>query len=264
MDELTQLLHESFEYAMTNVHTSFPGTIVKYDYQTRRADIQPSLKRKLPNGQFENFPIVPDVPVRQTGTKKYTIHITPEAGDEVLCMVCERSTDAWRDNGGDGIEDKDPRRFALQDCFAILGLQPIEFIPGEEKGLSIIHKTAFDGDFVSSVVMDDNKTEVKYKEKADVLIEDDHIKANTEKCTSEMSGDVAKIANSKTTVKLNGAKFSVNNGGKSLYTIWHTLLQKLQTTQPTTFGSPSTHNFNPAITTAIGAADTELGSLMEA
>jgi hypothetical protein len=62
-DELNRLLRESFEYNMSNVHTAFPGTVEKYDPKTRRADIQPYLKRKMPDGQFMNFPIVPDVPI---------------------------------------------------------------------------------------------------------------------------------------------------------------------------------------------------------
>lgn len=262
--ELKQLLRESFEYSMTDVHTSFPGVVEKYDANTRRADIQPSLKRRLPDGSFAAFPIIPDIPVRFPGTKKYTIHFPLEKGDEVSVNVIERSTDIWRDNGGSGIEDGDPRRFNLQDCYAVPGLQPKEFIPATEPGLQIIHKDKPDGDLISQVLMTDDKIEMLYKKKAKVTMEDDHVTSQTEKCKVEMTADVLTAKNSKTTVKLNGDKASLNNGGKSLYTIWHTFLQQLQTTKPTTFGSPATHNWNPAIDTAISTADADLGALLEA
>jgi len=246
-DDLSLLLKEAFEYNMTNVHTAFPGAVDKYDANTRRADIQPYLKRKLPDGKFMNFPIVPDVPVLFFGTKKFSIHAPLEKGDEVLIIVCERSTDKWRDEGGTGIEDNDPRRFNLMDCFAIPGLQPIDFIVAKEAGLQIIHKDKPDGELISQVLMTDDKIEMLYKKKAKVTLEDDCITINTDKSK----------------IKLKGDKVSINNGGKSLYTILHTFFQKLQTTKPTTFGSPAVHNWNPAIDTAISTADADLGALLE-
>jgi hypothetical protein len=185
-DELMQLLKAEFEYSMGLVHTSFPGVVVSYDPNTRRADIQPSLKRRLPNGSFMDLAVISDVPVRYPGNKKYTIHFPLEEGDEVEVSVCERSTDSWRDTGGKGIEDTDPRRFSMNDCYCAPGLEPVEFIAVEEDGLNIVHKTDFDGDFISSVTMDDDKVEVKYKEKANVLVKDDYIKAKTELSSLEM------------------------------------------------------------------------------
>jgi hypothetical protein len=164
-DELNRLLHEVWEYNMTNVHTSFPGKVVSYDPKTRRADIQPSLKRRLPDGSFVDFPIIPDVPILFSGTSEYTIIFPLKKDDEVDVRVCERSTDVWRDSGDKGIEDPDPRRFNLQDCHAVPGLQPVHFIPTEEKGLAIIHHAKWDGDFISSIAMDDDKIEVLYKDK---------------------------------------------------------------------------------------------------
>jgi hypothetical protein len=262
-DELKKLLWDELECYMTNVHICLSGVIEKYDPNTRRADVQPSLKRKMPGGKFMDFPIIPDVPVRFSGSRKYTIHFPLEKGEEVALHVIERSTDVWRDNGGKGIEDRDPRRFNLCDCYAVPGLQPIEFIPVTEDGLNIVHKTDFDGDFVSSLTMDDGKVQVKYKEKAEVLIEDDHIKAKTEKCSADMAGDVAELKNSQASIKANGAKISVKNGSQSLFTILDNLLKALQTTHPMSLGSPANHEFNPAITQAIVTADQGVNTLLE-
>jgi hypothetical protein len=262
-DELMKLLKEHFWYETTNVNTSFPGVVKTYDPATRRADIQPSLKRKMPDGTFMELPVLPNVPVKFQGSKKYTIHFPLEEGDEVDVTVCERSTELWKASGGMGIEDGDLRRFDLADCWCSPGLQPVEFICVEDPGLCIVHKTAYDGDFVSSLAMDDDKVQVKYKEKAEVLIENDHINAKTEKCSADMAGDVAEMKNSQASIKANGAKISVKNASKSLFTILDTLLKTLQTTHPATLGSPANHEFNPVITQAIVTADADINILLE-
>ncbi|MDR0474747.1 MAG: hypothetical protein LBH43_13875, partial [Treponema sp.] len=146
LDEFRKLVREQYEYAMTNVHICLPGKVVKYNAKTRRAEIQPCFKRKMPDGSYVNFPVVVDVPVRFFGTKKYTVHLPPEENDEVAIHFIERCTDVWKDEGHDEIEDKDPRRFNLQDCYVTLGLQPQEFIDVPEEGLVIKHWTAWDGD----------------------------------------------------------------------------------------------------------------------
>jgi hypothetical protein len=211
-DELMQLLKAAFEYSMSLVHTSFPGTVVSYDPATRRADIQPSLKKRLPNGSFMEPAIIHDVPVRYQGSREYTVHFPLEEGDEVEVTVCERSTDSWRDTGGKGIEDADPRRFSLNDCYCTPGLQPVEFIAATEPGLQIIHKDKFDGKLISQVLMTDKLVEVLYKEKARVLVEDDHILGKTEKCSLEMSGDKIAAKNSKNTLELNDAISLITSG----------------------------------------------------
>jgi hypothetical protein len=211
-DELSKLLRETFEYSMTDIHTALPGVVVKYDAKTRRADIQPSLKRKMPGEKFMDFPIIPEVPVMFFGTKKYTVHIPLEKDDEVLLIVSERGTDTWKNTGGKGIEETDPRRFDLQDCFAIPGLQPVDFISVEEAGLNIVHKSAPDGDFISSVTMDDNGIEAKYKKKADIMIQDDDILAMTEKCSFDMSGEKLDFTNGTTTITTDKDKVIFDNG----------------------------------------------------
>ena len=246
-DELNRLLRDNFEYSMANVHTAFPGVVVSYNAKTRRADIQPSLRRKLPNGEFIDFPIITEVPIMFFGSKKYAIHVPFEKGDEVFVIVCERSTDKWRDNGGAGIEDGDPRRFNLMDSIAIPGLQAVDFIPVEEDGLNIVHKSESNGELISHVQMDDDHVEVKHK-----------------KSFIDMKDNIVEATNGKCTVKINDDKASIKNSSKSLFSIWDTLLQTMGTTSPTTLGSPATHNWNPAISTAISTAKADLATLLEA
>jgi hypothetical protein len=212
MQELDDLLKEYLDYYFTQVHTSFPGVVTEYDPATRRATIQPSLKRKGGNKEFVDFPLLIDVPVQFPGTKKFTFHFPLEKGDEVLVFFSERSLEAWKDSGQGGIEDPDPRRFALSDAYCIPGLQPQEFIAAEEKGLQILHKTNFDGDLISQVLMDDDKVEIKYKEKAQIIMQNDDILATTEKCSFNMSGEKFDFDNSTATIVADKDKVIFDNG----------------------------------------------------
>jgi hypothetical protein len=187
MQDLTDFMREFLDYYFTQVHTSLPGVVVEYDSKTRRATVQPSLKRRAGNKEYVTFPLLIDVPVLFSGTKKYTIHIPLEKDDEVAIYFSERALEAWKDIGQDGIEDPDPRRYDLCDAYCVPGLQPQEFIDVPAKGLTIKHKTAWDGDFISHVIMDDDKIEIKYKEKANILMEDDKIECKTEHNTTIMT-----------------------------------------------------------------------------
>jgi hypothetical protein len=245
-DALSQLLQEDFEYKMTRIYTAMPGVVVKYDYKTRRADIQPSIKSRLPDGSYTRLPIIPDVPVWYLGTKKYTIHIPLEKDDEALLIFSQRGTDNWRDKGGSDIEESDPRRFNLQDCFALPGLQPMAFITGAEQGLSIIHQTDWNGDFISSAVFDDDKIDLKYKRKCRALLEDDKITLNTEKSFLRLDGD----------------KFSEKNHLQDLYTLLNDWLQ--ENADAVQNGSPHTHKVSPPDKLKYAKLRQRLKQLMEA
>jgi hypothetical protein len=179
-DQLTQLLRENHEYFMTNVHTCFPGVVVKYNPKTRRASIQPSLKRKLPGDVYADFPQLNDVPVLFSGTKNCTIHFPLEKDDEVAVFVSERSLDVWRDNGGSGIQDGDPRRFNLMDCFCVPGLQAKEWPETPADGLSIIYK-----EFKTNVI--DGKATLTFK---NIEAETDGSEVKTKWVKHDITGDV--------------------------------------------------------------------------
>jgi len=260
-DDLRRLLKEYFDYSMTNVHTCFPGSVVSYDAKTRRAEIQPYLKRKMPDGSFMNFPVIPDVPVLYFGTKKYTMHLPLEKDDEVLMVVCERCTDVWRDNGAANNEDSDPRRYSLMDSFAIPGLQPKEFIDVSEAGIVIKHWTAWDGDFIWHIIGDDDKIVAKYKEKCQIEMTDDKIFANTEHCSMEMTEKVITATNSVSTLILREDKFSEKNETESLYPILKDFMQLVH--DKITVGSPAMHKTSPKDKMALIKLIKRLTALME-
>jgi hypothetical protein len=215
MQDLTDFMREFLDYYFTQVHTSFPGVVTEYDAGKRRATVQPSLKRRAGNKEYIAFPLLIDVPVLFPGTKKYTIHFPLEKDDEVAVFFSERALEAWKDSGQDGIEDPDPRRYSISDAYCVPGLQPQEFIAATEPGLQIIHKDKFDGDLISQVLMTDDKVKVQYKEKADVLIEDDHIKASTEKCAAELSGEKIELTNGKDKITADSGNAEVSASKKA-------------------------------------------------
>jgi hypothetical protein len=213
MQDLTDFMREFLDYYFAQVHTSLPGVVVEYDASERRATVQPSLKRRAGNKEYINFPLLIDVPVQFQGSKQWTIHFPLEEGDEVAVFFSERALEVWKDMGRDGVEDPDPRRYDLCDAYCAPGLQPQEFIAATEPGLQIIHKDKFDGELISQVLMTDELIEVVYKEKSQILMEDDCILGKTEKCSLEMSGDKIVAKNSKNTLELNDAISLVTSGG---------------------------------------------------
>jgi hypothetical protein len=248
MQDMTDFIREFLDYYFTMVHTSFPGVVTEYDAKKRRATVQPSLKRRTGNKEYIAFPLLIDVPVQFPGTKKWTIHFPLEEGDEVAVFFSERALEAWKNVGQDGIEDPDPRRYDLCDAYCTPGLQAQEFIAATEPGLQIIHKDRFDGEPVSQVLMTDDKVEALYKEKAKVVLEEDHIKASTEKCLVDLSGDKISLTNSKNTVELNDA-MKVSTSGSGLIELGNAvdslggILDALMTALASlhTEGSPAAH-----------------------
>jgi hypothetical protein len=152
-DDLMQLQKEAFNYLMANVHISFPGVVEKYDAKTRRADIQPSIKRKLPNGGYMAFPVLPDVPVIFPGGRKVSIKFPLEKGDDVWVHISERSLEVWKNSGGKDIEDPDPRRNHLADAVAYPGGQASGFMDAPDTGLSLVYDK-------QKILLDDGKVEL--------------------------------------------------------------------------------------------------------
>jgi hypothetical protein len=242
MDDLSKLLRENVEYYMTDVHTALSGVVKKYDPATRRADVQPSLKRKLPGGKYLDFPVIPDVPVLFPSSKKYTLHFPLEEGDEVMLITSERGTDSWKAKGGKGIEEADPRRFDLQDCYAIPGLQAVDFIPVSEDGLNIVHKSGPKGELISKITMDDDKIEVNIT-KGNIIIK------NGKDEITMMDGDID--IKSPKPIGINGGGNDLNAGSLTPY--W--------TAENAAFSALDTIVSNPMLTIQLAILDGMSGGL---
>ena len=128
------VLHELLKSA---VHTSFFGVVIEYDAATKRARIQPApnLIVAQPGGADRSMPRSPilDVPVHQQGTGTYLVHQQIDKGDAVLCIVSERTLDAWKQRWGAPYDPQPEILFDAQDAAAIPWGDP-EIAPAQEMG----------------------------------------------------------------------------------------------------------------------------------
>jgi hypothetical protein len=152
-DDMMRLQKEVFNYLMANVHFAFPGVVENYNPNTRRADIQPSLKRKLSGGKYMALPVLVNVPVFFPGSKKASIKFPLEEGDDVWVHISERSLDTWKNSGGKNIEDPDPRRNHLSDAIAYPCGQASGFMDAPDTGLAFVYGK-------QKILMDDGKVEL--------------------------------------------------------------------------------------------------------
>ena len=120
---LTDGVRNAFLYQMTNVHTSFPASIVSYDYTTKKAMVQPQINRKYTDGTIQPMPILNNVPVIFPCGSGFSMTFPVNAGDFCIVMCCERSIDDWLENGTQ-TAPANPRKFDLSDGVAIMGLRP--------------------------------------------------------------------------------------------------------------------------------------------
>ena len=127
-------LHESLK---TAVHTSFFGTVISYDSATKRARIQPAPNLIVrEGGRDRSMPRSPilDVPVRQTAVGGYLVHQQIDEGDALLCVVSERSLDAWKARWGESYDPEPEILFDAQDAVAIPWGDP-DVAPTSDQGI---------------------------------------------------------------------------------------------------------------------------------
>nr|DAY57439.1 MAG TPA: baseplate protein [Caudoviricetes sp.] len=105
---------------ISRVHTAIPGTIVSYNPDRNRAQVQPVGMYKLPDGRALDYPVIHHVPVQfPLGTGGHSGVTFPlAAGDGCLLIFSESQMDDYL-SGGDS---DDPRMHDLNDAICIPGL----------------------------------------------------------------------------------------------------------------------------------------------
>ena len=105
------------------LHTVTPGIVRAYDPETKRARVQPAIRRLMVDEKgmernFEREPIL-DVPLHQPATGTHLQHHQIDEGDVVLLCFSERGIEKFKAQWG---ELSDPPReacFAERDALAI-------------------------------------------------------------------------------------------------------------------------------------------------
>lgn len=119
-NDVSAVLEQAIEAALSDVNTVMPGTIVSYDAGRNRAVVRPSLPKRLADGGELAAPDIHEVPVQwmtSGGGVRFTAPIRP--GDPVVLHFAQRSLDGWLN--GDAAAPEDPRRFDLTDAVAVPG-----------------------------------------------------------------------------------------------------------------------------------------------
>lgn len=122
MEEFFSAMHSK---SMQNVHTCFPAVVESVDGWF--VDCKPLVKFPTEDGDLQEAPILPDVPLIMPRGATRGIVWGVEVGDFVMVMVSEGSLDEWVMSSGDGVNSDDPRRFNLSDAVAIAGIFPYGF-----------------------------------------------------------------------------------------------------------------------------------------
>lgn len=119
-----EALSDIFARRLSDVHTSMPGHIVRWDSTTGKADVQPDLKfsyfNELDEKITEALPVCVNVPIVFPGSGGMRVTFPVKVNDPVWLQFAEGSIDRQLSEGGT-VDPGDPRRFSLSDAVAFVG-----------------------------------------------------------------------------------------------------------------------------------------------
>jgi len=106
--------------SLMDLHVSLPAKVVKYDYATQKADVQPLIKKRYRDGTVKSFPTITSVPVCFPRVNNSYVYMPLKKGDKVLVIISDYSLDNYL-FGGQEIDPMDLRSHHLSDAFCVLG-----------------------------------------------------------------------------------------------------------------------------------------------
>lgn len=112
------VIKRMIENSLMDFHVCLPAKIVKYDYETQKADCQPLLKKKYRDGTIKSFPVITAVPVCFPRVSDSYIYLPVKIGDKVLLIFSDYSLDNYLFSGNES-EPLDMRFHHLTDAFCI-------------------------------------------------------------------------------------------------------------------------------------------------
>ncbi|MDQ0507425.1 Gp138 family membrane-puncturing spike protein [Xanthobacter agilis] len=186
-EDIREAVETIVESRLAELHTAEPCTIVKMNWETQTADLQPTTKSiiRKPDGTTEWIfkPVIPDVKVHFPSGGGLSLTFPLKEGDEVLAVMASRSPDVWQQNGGEQ-QIIDTRMHDLSNAFCIPGFR------SDKNALSDVSETS------TQLRSDDGKTVFDFKSgTASLTVEDASVTITTESATLQ-KGDLKVIVTS--------------------------------------------------------------------
>ena len=155
LQELVQKITDTARSVMMEIHTAFPGKIVRIHVEQLSVDIQPVGKYKTGDGKILDYPIISDVPLVMpySSLTEAGICIPIREGDDCLVIVSETELDDWRSGAGaDAV-----LRYDLTSAVAIPGMlkKPNQILKN-----AIIKNSVIIGNEECNITVSDNLVEV--------------------------------------------------------------------------------------------------------
>ena len=201
---ITDLIDSEIENFLSEIHTSFPAQVLKYDSTKQSVDVQPCIQKKLTDDSVLPLPIIHNVPIIFPSSGGALLSFPVEAGDTVLVQCCERSIDLWLSSDGGQIDPEDTRKFNLSDAIAIPGLYPFsKNLKPAENELCLKYK---DGKFS---INSDSTLNLITKSRLNIQCEDDVV-INSAKSIKIISDKTLEIHCDSAEITANTTKFNGN------------------------------------------------------
>jgi hypothetical protein len=112
---------------IAKIRVAMPGTVVAYDAERQRVDVQPDLMDgeldEEEQRQAAKLAVITDVPVQFQGSGPYRITFPIAVGDSVLLVFSSSSLSRWKAAGGGLVDPGNDQRHSLTDAIAIPGLE---------------------------------------------------------------------------------------------------------------------------------------------
>lgn len=132
------VIKKMFNSYMSNINTAIPGLVENYNSATQRADVKPSIRKKIDN-ELISYPVIANVPVQFMGSGNATFIFPLSRGDRCLIIFSQESLENYLSSPDREVDPGDNRKFSVADAICIPmasgtgGLTGIEIIFGGSK-----------------------------------------------------------------------------------------------------------------------------------
>lgn len=125
---LSKVLKAAIEQGLKDVYTSMPGVIVtvREDGKQQYLDVLPALNIVDEQGRVVEHATVLNVPLQQFASMSGGVLVPVRVGDPCWLHFSMRGLDVWKRGNGRTSTPTDDRRFNLNDCYATVGVVPMQ------------------------------------------------------------------------------------------------------------------------------------------